>query len=119
VGSEGATFITKVKNKKDKKKDKRPESPMTRAAKALESMNGAPDHSLSSLAVVPQKKVVDSDSSEDDDEKPLALTMGDGTDKPYYKDIGDRALAECDELENEMNAMFKELDDMQSMIKGN
>jgi hypothetical protein len=91
---------------------------MTRAAKALERMNGAPDHSLASLAVVPQKKVEDSDSSEDD-EKPLALTMGDGTDKPYYKDIGDRALAECDELENEMNAMFKELDDMQSMIKGN
>lgn len=45
--------------------------------------------------------------------------MGDGADKPYYKDIGEKALAECDELENEMNLMFKELDDMQNLIKDN
>jgi hypothetical protein len=50
---------------------------MTRAAKALERMNGAQDASLSSLAVVPVKmKIADSDSSDSDNDEPLALTMG-------------------------------------------
>lgn len=58
--SERKTFITGTKTKdeggKKKKNQERPESPMTRAAKALERMNGAPDASLASLAVVPAKK---------------------------------------------------------------
>ena len=62
TGSEKITFITgtktndKAQKKKKKQTEERPDSPMTRAAKALEMMNGAPDASLASLAVVPAKK---------------------------------------------------------------
>ena len=93
---------------------------MTRAAKALERMNGAPDASLASLAVVPaKKKIVDSDSSDSDNDEPLALTMGADGQQKYFKDIGDQALFEADTLESQMNEMFKELNEMQNMIKGN
>lgn len=63
---------------------------MTRAAKALERMNGAPDASLASLAVVPvKKKIADSDSSDSDNDEPLALTMGEDGQQKYFKDIGE------------------------------
>lgn len=53
-------------------------------------MNGAPDASLASLAVVPAKKFVDSESEDSENEdKPLAISMGDGADKAYYRDIGE------------------------------
>jgi hypothetical protein len=72
TGSERATFITGTKNKngdsKKKKKEERPDSPMTRAAKALERMNGAPDASLASLAVIPKKQPMDSSDDSDDSE---------------------------------------------------
>ena len=91
---------------------------MTRAAKALEMMNGAPDASLASLAVVPVKKIVDSDSS-DEERKDEVLPIGYDGQPKYFKDIGEQAMFEADTLESEMNVMFKELDDLQNMIKGN
>lgn len=117
TGSEKITFITGTKTNekggKKKNKEQRPESPMTRAAKALEMMNGAPDASLASLAVVPVKKpIADSDSSDSEkQDEVLALTNDDGHPK-YFRDIGEQAMYEADNLESEMNLMFKELDDM-------
>lgn len=107
TGSEKITFITgtktndKAQKKKKKQAEERPDSPMTRAAKALEMMNGAPDASLASLAVVPAKKqIVDSDSSDSEkQDEVLALTAGDDGHPKYFKDIGEQAMYEADSLE--------------------
>lgn len=100
------TFITRTKAARKKRSGsssssssddmkKRPDSPTTRAAMALELMNKKKD---SDLAVVPF------------DEK---------SQKSYSKRPEKELLEDQERLEQEMNAMMKELTEMEEMIKGN
>lgn len=101
-GNQG-TFITRTKDAgKKKQRDssssssdsmrKRPESPTTRAAQALALMNKKEDKDLAVVAF--------------DSESIYA--------RPEREVFEDQAR-----LEDEMNAMFKELEEMEDMIKGN
>jgi len=87
--------------KEMREREERPDSPTTRAAKALEMLNNHRDEGIHSS---------DDESDEDIDKN---YTIG------KYRHLGDEALAEAEKLEGEMNAMFKELNQMENHIKAN
>jgi len=93
--SEAGPFITYAKTGKAKFEKPRPDSPMTKAAKALAIMNGQGDADL-----------------DDDDDHDRRFVSKHG-------DQGQQALDLADHLEEEMNQMFRDLDNMSKHIKEN
>ena len=81
---------------------KKPESPTSKAARALAVLNGeAP-----SLALVKKDSSDSNNSSDEEKDKVLAIMS------QSRKNLEDEALDEVSALEQEMNLMYKELDDM-------